>query len=103
MNMKQLELFEISPEEKKFLEMIKTLEDKSDEIDILKHEVVCLRSHLEEAIRLIDKRFSPPDDSTIPYDEDHEYEYIQATQEEYLDERIIDFQNIERDRNTKIH
>ena len=103
MNMKQLELFEISPEEKKFLEMIKSLEDKSDEIDILKHEVVCLRSQLEEDVRLIDERFNPPDDSTIPYDEDHEYEYIQATQEEYLDERIMDFQSLERDRNTKIH
>ena len=34
---------------------------------------------------------------------DHEYEYIQATQEEYLDERIMDFQSLERDRNTKIH
>ena len=102
MNMKQLELFEIAPEEKKFLEMIRTLEDKSDEIDILKYEVVCLRSHLEEVIRLIDKRFSPRDHS-IPYDEDHEYEYIQATQEEYLDERIMDFQSLERDRNTKIH
>jgi hypothetical protein len=102
--MKQLELFKITPEEKKFLEMIKTLEDQSVEIDILKYDLISLRSELEEGIRSIEERFNPPDDYSIPYDENHEYEYVETShQDYYLDKEVVDFQSLIIDSNTKIH
>ena len=51
--MEQLELFEFSPEELMFLEMIRNLEKKTREIDLLKLEVTHLKLELEEAIREI--------------------------------------------------
>ena len=49
--MKELELIEITPEEKRYLELIKSLEDKSNEIDLLQHQLISLRSKLKERIK----------------------------------------------------
>ena len=102
--MKQLELFEITPEEKRYLELIKSLEDKSNEIDLLQHQLISLRSKLKERIKAIDLRFSPLGDLSNVYNEDQEYAYVASTQEEYLEELSYkDFLSLERDKNTKIH
>ena len=55
--MKQLELFEISFEEKRFLKMIRVLEKKTDEIDLLKYELAHLKTKLEGQINEIYQGF----------------------------------------------
>ena len=103
--MKQLELFDMTPEEKKYLEMIHDLEIKTEEVDLLKYELSHLKTRLEENVRELDIRLDPFDDFCGGYHSyDEESDHISSTSQDYLLEKSdIDFKNMEVNENTKIH
>jgi len=119
--MEQLELFEFSPEELMFLEMIRNLEKKTREIDLLKLEVTHLKleleeaireileftrlkSKLEEAIREINILSDPFEDFCDTFSYDEEFDHISSTSQDYLLEKsTLAFENLEPNEKTKIH
>ena len=102
--MKQLELFEISFEEKRFLKMIRVLEKKTDEIDLLKYELTHLKIRLEENIRKLDLRLNPYDDFRDTFSYDEEFDHISSTSKDYLvDKSDLNFEYLEPNEETKFH
>ena len=129
--MEQLELFEFSPEELMFLEMIRNLEKKTREIDLLKLEVTHLKleleeaireileftrlkSKLEEAIREINILSDPFEDFCIlsdPFEDfcdtfsyDEEFDHLSSTSHDYLVEQPgLTFENIKPTKETTFH
>ena len=119
--MKQLELFEISAEEMKFLEMIRNLEKKTKEIDLLKLEVTHLKLELEEAIREIleftrlkskleeakreiNIQSDPFEDFCDTFSYDEEFDHLSSTSDDYLVEKSdLTFENMKPTKATIFH
>ena len=102
--MKQLELFEMTPEEKKYLEMIHDLEIKTEEVDLLKYELSHLKTRLEENVRELDIRLDPFDDFCDTFSYDEEFDHLSTTSDDYLVEKSdLTFENIKPTKETLFH